>query len=296
MLSPPDGFVSTRRKDTSMAANLIVEKRPYPILSGVFLILLMIALLLVAWAVGAEVYPFIYHDVTYRFSYATLDRIYAVSLLVLAVHYLAYLAHYIFVGSKQTMLGERSDIEFSATKFVITWFFLIGLLGTYGMGASIATPALFDSVFGPARETAFLRIWLHTYFGFVFLASALAGILYYTVRSAREAGPSACLRWVGEFLSLRSGHRFVGVLNWILALALLSNVTTGFLILGRVPLLHWPQLPIHPYEVENVLRLMHDVGTAFIVASLAGHVYLRLLPGNRWLLKTMFGGYDAKVS
>jgi hypothetical protein len=94
-------------------------------------------------------------------------------------------------------------------------------------------------------------------------------------------------------LSLRSGHRFLGVLNWILLLALLSNFTTGFFILGSAPLLGFPRLPLHAYALENWARLAHDVGTAFIVASFSGQIYLRLLPSNQWMLKTMFAGYEA---
>src|SRR4029453_18113484 len=104
-------------------------------------------------------------------------------------------------------------------KFIIAWFFLVGIVGTYVVGASIATPALFDSLFGSARETAFLRVWNHTYFGFVLLASLGAGVLYCTWVSVRKRGIGGALHWLSARLSLRSGHRFLGVLNWILMLA-----------------------------------------------------------------------------
>jgi Ni,Fe-hydrogenase I cytochrome b subunit len=103
------------------------------------------------------------------------------------------------------------------------------------------------------------------------------------------------LHWLAELLSLRSGHRFLGVLNWILLLALLSNFSTGFFILGTAPLLSFPRLPLHDYATENWARLAHDVGTAFIVASFSGQIYLRLIPGNQWMLKTMFAGYEARI-
>jgi len=172
---------------------------------------------------------------------------------------------------------------------------LIGLAGAYSVGASIATPALFDAAFGPARDTAFMRVWNHTYFGFVLLASLLASVIYLSVTSARERGIAGAFHWLAELLSLRSGHRFLGVLNWILLLALLSNFTTGFFILGTAPLLSFPRLPLHAYAMENWARLAHDVGTAFIVAAFSGQIYLRLIPGNQWMLKTMFAGYAARV-
>jgi hypothetical protein len=137
-------------------------------------------------------------------------------------------------------------LVFSPTKFVIAWFFLIGIVGTYAAGASIATPALFDAAFGPARETAFVRVWNHTYFGFLLLASLAAGVIYFTVTGARERGIAGAFRWVGARLSLRSGHRFVGVLNWILLLALLFNIATGLVLLGSTPLLAFPRLPCMP--------------------------------------------------
>jgi hypothetical protein len=165
----------------------------------------------------------------------------------------------------------------------------------YAVGASIATPALFDEIFGPARDTAFLRVWNHTYFGFVLLASLAAAIVYLTIASARVRGIAGAFHWLFELLSLRRGHRFFGVLNWILLLALLSNFTTGFFILGSAPLVSFPRLPLHAYALENWARLAHDVGTAFIVASFSGQIYLRLIPANQWMLKTMFAGYEAKA-
>jgi hypothetical protein len=107
----------------------------------------------------------------------------------------------------------------------------------------------------------------------------LAGIVYLSVTSARERGIAGTFHWVADILSLRSGHRFLGTLNWILLLALLSNIATGFFILGTVPLLSFPRLPLHAYGMENWARLAHDTGTAFIVASFSGQIYLRLLHG-----------------
>jgi hypothetical protein len=42
-------------------------------------------------------------------------------------------------------------------------------------------------------------------------------------------------------------------------------------------------------------RLVHDTGTAFVVGAFSGHIYVRLIPGNQWMLKTMFAGYEARV-
>jgi hypothetical protein len=257
-------------------------------------IALAVALVLVSWAVGTESYPYIHRRVLYRFPFATLDRVYLVALGILALHYAAYVAHYLLVGSKQRA-GPPPPLVFSPVKFVITWFLLIGLAGAYAVGASIATPALFDWAFGPARDTAFVRVWNHTYFGFVLLASLAAGIIYLSVASARERGIAGALHWLAELFSLRSGHRFLGLLNWILILALLSNFITGFFILGSAPLLAFPRLPLHAYAQENWARLAHDVGTAFIVAAFAGQVYLRLIPGNQWMLKTLFAGYETEA-
>ncbi len=276
-------------------ATTVEEGRSYPVLSGAFLIVLAAALVLVSWAVGTETYPYIHQRINYRFPLATLDRVYLIALAILALHYAAYVAHYLIVGSRQQAAGPPSALAFSATKFVITWFILIGLAGAYSVGASIATPALFDAAFGPARETAFVRVWNHTYFGFVLLASLLAGIVYLSVTSARERGIAGAFHWVAELLSLRAGHRFLGTLNWILLLALLSNIATGLFILGTIPLLSFPRLPLHAYGMENWARLAHDTGTAFIVASFSGQIYLRLLPGNQWMLRTMFGGYAARA-
>jgi hypothetical protein len=270
------------------------EARSYPVLSGAFLIVLAVALVLVSWAAGTESYPYIHQRITYRFPFATLDRVYLIALAILALHYAAYVAHYIMVGSKQKA-GPAPPLTFSPTKFVITWFLLIGLAGAYSVGASIATPSLFDAAFGPARDTAFVRVWNHTYFGFVLLASLAAGVIYLTVTSAREHGITGAFHWLAELLSLKSGHRFLGVLNWILLLALMSNFVTGFFILGSAPLISFPRLPLHAYAMENWARLAHDVGTAFIVASFSGQIYLRLIPGNQWMLKTMFAGYEART-
>jgi hypothetical protein len=256
---------------------------------------LAVALALAFWAAGAETYPYIHREVSYRFSLATLDRVYLVALAILAAHYAAYVIHFVLVGSRQSADAAPPALAFSPTKFIITWLFLIGLAGAYAVGASIATPALFDMAFGPARETAFLRVWNHTYFGFVLLASLLAGGIYLIAGGLRERGPAGAFSWMGELLSLRAGHRFMGVLNWILLLALLSNIATGLFILGTVPLVGLLRLPFHGYGPENWARLAHDTGTAFIVASFSGQIYLRLLPGNQWMLKTMFAGYEARA-
>ena len=271
-----------------------VGTRTYPVLSGAFLIGLAVALVAVSWAVGTETYPYIHRRIAYRFPLATLDRVYLIALGILALHYAAYVAHYVLVGSRQ-QAGPPPPLSFSPVKFVITWFLLIGLAGAYSVGASIATPALFDAAFGPARDTSFMRVWNHTYFGFVLLTSLAASIVYLSMQSARERGIAGAFHWLAELLSLRSGHRFLGALNWILLLALLSNFTTGFFILGTAPLLSFPQLPLHAYASENWARLAHDVGTAFIVASFSGQIYLRLIPGNQWMLKTMFAGYETRA-
>jgi hypothetical protein len=273
-----------------------VEHRSYPILSGAFLVALAGGLVLVSWAVGTETYPYIHRPVSYRFPFATLDRVYLVALAILALHYAAYVVHYLLVGARQ--LGTAAAppaLTFSPAKFAITWFFLVGLVGVYAVGASIATPALFDAAFGPARDTAFVRVWNHTYFGLLLLTSMIAGVIYLSIASARARGPTGAFHWVAEALSLGSGHRFLGVLNWILALALLANIATGFFILGSAPLIPFPRLPLHAYGLENWARLAHDTGTAFIVASFSGQIYLRLLPANQWMLKTMFGGYIAEA-
>jgi hypothetical protein len=281
-------------KENRLQLESTIEAKSYPVLSGAFLIALAVALVLVSWAVGTESYPYIHQRVVYRFPLATLDRVYLIALAILAVHYAAYVGHYLMIGSRQ-QAGPPPPLVFSPAKFVITWFLLIGLAGAYAVGASIATPALFDAAFGPARETAFVRVWNHTYFGFVLLASLLASVIYLSARSAHERGMAGALRWLAELLSLKSGHRFLGALNWILLLALLSNFSTGFFILGTAPLLSFPRLPLHAYAMENWARLAHDVGTAFIVASFSGQIYLRLIPGNQWMLKTLFAGYEARA-
>ena len=270
------------------------EARRYPLLSGAFLVVLAVLLVAGSWAVGGENYPYIHRRIFYRFPFATLDRVYLIALAVLALHYAAYVVHYLVVGSRQQATAPPA-LVFSPVKFVITWFLLIGLAGAYAVGASIATPALFDEIFGPARDTAFLRVWNHTYFGFVLLTSLAAAVIYLTVTSARARGIAGAFRWLFDLLSLRAGHRFLGVLNWILLLALLSNFATGFFILGTAPLVSFPRLPLHAYALENWARLAHDVGTAFILASFSGQIYLRLIPANQWMLKTMFAGYDVKA-
>jgi len=274
---------------------LAIATPRYPLLAGAFLVLLAVALVAVSLAVGTESYPYIHRPVAYRFPLATLDRVYLLALGILALHYAAFVVHYLVVGARSPLAEHAPVLAFSPIKFVITWFFLIGLVGTYMVGASIATPALFDAALGPARETAFVRVWNHTYFGFVLLASMIAGIVYFTVAGALARGLGGAFDWIGELLSMRAGHRFVGVLNWILMLALLSNVSTGFFMLGTAPLIAFPRLSVHAYWLENMARLAHDTGTAFIVASFAGQIYLRLIPANQWMLKTMFAGYRARA-
>jgi hypothetical protein len=277
-----------------MSSTMVVT-RSYPVLSGAFLVLLAFALVLTSWAVGTEYYPYIHRPVVYRFPFATLDRIYLVALVLLSLHYGTYVIHYFLIGSRQSASAPVPPLIFRPTKFVITWFFLVGLAGTYALGASIATPALFDAAIGPARDTAVVRVWNHTYFGFVLLASILAGVLYLTAASVREHGVASAFHWIGTRMSLRPGHRFLGILNWILVLALLCNIATGLAILGATPLIPVARLPLHAYGFENVARLVHDTGTAFIVGSFSGQIYLHLIPGNQWMLKTMFAGYEAKV-
>jgi hypothetical protein len=268
-----------------------VEARGYPLLSGAFLVLLAVALIAVSWAVGTENYPYIHRPISYRFPLATLDRVYLIALAVLALHYAAYVVHFLTVGARAQASAAPPALEFSAVKFAITWFFLIGLVGAYAVGASIATPALFDAVFGPARETAFMRVWNHTYFGFIMLSSILAGAIWITVRHRKTDGAAGLVHWLGRELSLAPGHRLLGVLNWILLLGLINNIATGFFILGSPPLIGGPLLPVHAYRLENIARLAHDTGTAFIIAAFSGEIYLRLIPGNQWMLKTMFAGY-----
>jgi len=84
-----------------LALESTVETKTYPILSGTFLIVLALALVLVSWAVGTETYPYIHRRIVYRFPLATLDRVYLVALGILAAHYAAYVAHYLLVGSRQ---------------------------------------------------------------------------------------------------------------------------------------------------------------------------------------------------
>src|SRR3984893_13842555 len=195
--------------ENSLQLESTVEAKTYPVLSGAFLVVLAVALVLVSWAVGTETYPYIHRRIVYRFPLATLDRVYLIALGILALHYAAYVAHYLLVGSRQ-QAGPPPPLTFSPAKFVITWFLLIGLAGAYAVGASIATPALFDSAFGPARDTSFMRVWNHTYFGFVLLASLTASVIYLSVAGARERGIAGALHWLTELLSLRSGHRFLG--------------------------------------------------------------------------------------
>jgi hypothetical protein len=216
----------------------------------------------------------------------------------LAIHYLVYIAHFV-LRIRTPFAGDRGtpQTQFSVAKFLLTWMFFSGLLGTYALGAAIATPALFDPIFGDAQQSAGFRIWLHGYFGLLLLVGVLAVLVYYCATSILEKGEFGGLfSWLPNFLSVREGHRFLGVLNWILFISLLFNLITGFLILGAVPLTVFRLFPLLPYGFENVMRLAHDIGTSFVVAALMGHIYYRLLPENRWLLRTMFAGHELKLS
>src|SRR5258708_368552 len=191
--------------ETRLQLETTVEAKSYPVLSGAFLVLLAVALVLVSWAVGTESYPYIHRRIVYRFPLATLDRVYLVALGILALHYAAYVAHYLMIGSRQRP-SAPPPLTFSPTKFVITWFLLIGLAGAYAVGASIATPALFDAAFGPARETAFMRVWNHTYFGFVLLASLLAAIIYLLASNARTRGLTVAFALLAQALCVTCWH------------------------------------------------------------------------------------------
>lgn len=285
----------TAAEETGLQLAATIEPRRYPLLGGAFLVVLAVALVLVSLAVGNESYPYIHRPIAYRYPLATLDRVYLLALGILAVHYAAYVVHYLLVSTQPLAPARVPALAFSPVKFVITWFLLIGLVGTYMVGASIATPALFDAVLGPARQTEFARVWDHTYFGFVLLASIIAGIIYFTVSDFIVRGLGGAFHGLATLLSLRAGHRFIGVLNWILLLALASNIATGFFMLGATPLIALAHLPVHTYGTENLARLAHDTGTAFVVAAFAGQIYLRLLPGNQWMLRTLFAGYRAKA-
>ena len=85
----------------------------------------------------------------------------------------------------------------------------------------------------------------------------------------------------------------------LVAIVIAGAITHGAIGLGfpliSTPLVAFPRLPWHAYAFENVARLAHDIGTAFIVGSFSGHIYLRLIPGNQWMLKTMFAGYEART-
>ena len=64
----------------------------------------------------------------YRIFYVA-GSVYLIALAVLAVHYAAYVVHYLTIGSRQTAAGPTPMLVFSPAKFVITWFFLCGLAG-----------------------------------------------------------------------------------------------------------------------------------------------------------------------
>src|SRR5260370_7491322 len=156
-------------KEIRLQLESTVEAKTYPVLSGAFLIVLAVALVLVSWAVGTESYPYIHRRIVYRFPLATLDRVYLVALGILALHYAAYVAHYLLVGSRQ-QAGPPPPLTFSPAQFVITWFLLIGLAGAYLVGASIATPAPFDAPFAPPPATASIPSCNPTYSRFPMLA------------------------------------------------------------------------------------------------------------------------------
>ena len=162
----------------------------YPLLSGAFLVALALALVLASWMVGTESYPYIHRRIVYRFPLATLDRVYLVALGILALHYTAYVIHYLMVGSRQLAApGAAAGVQPDQVRHHLV--FPHRPPGAYAVGASIATPALFDAAFGPARETASVRVWNHTYFGFLLIASLIAGLVYFVVtgihRAARRA-------------------------------------------------------------------------------------------------------------
>src|SRR5260370_26679382 len=133
-------------KEIRLQLESTVEAKTYPVLSGAFLIVLAVALVLVSWAVGTESYPYIHRRIVYRFPFATLDRVYLVALGILALHYAAYVGHYLLVGSRQKA-GPPPPLTFSPAKLAITRFLLIALAGAYAAGASIAPPALLDAAF-----------------------------------------------------------------------------------------------------------------------------------------------------
>src|SRR5205807_9314755 len=106
-------------KENPLQLESTVETRTYPVLSGAFLIGLAVALVAVSWAVGTETYLYIHRCIAYRFPLATLDRVYLIALGILALHYAAYVAHYVLVGSRQ-QAGPPPPLTFSPVKFVIT--------------------------------------------------------------------------------------------------------------------------------------------------------------------------------
>lgn len=267
-------------------------------LPAIYLVILTAAFLAVGLAVGTEQYPFIPRPILYRLPYAQLESIYYVGLFVLAVHYAVYWAHFLRI-KRAPFAADRAapQLRFSVAKFLLTWLFLLGLFGTYALGAAIATPALFDPILGDARLTAAFRIWLHQFFGLLLIAGLVGGLVYYcTISILQQRKLGAIFDWIPAFLNLREGHRFIGVLNWLLFLALLSNLTTGLLILGAFPLTELRFVPFLPYGMENTVRIMHDIGTSLMIGAFIGHGYFRLLPENRWMLRTMFGGDEQMLS
>ena len=203
-------------------------------LPGVYLLIVTAALIAVGLVVGTEQNPFLPGSIVYRLPFAQLEPIYYVAVLGLAAHYVAYRLRVKNAPvAADTFAGP---FRFSAAKFLVTWLFLVGLFGTYALGAAIATPTLFDPVLGDSRLTAGFRIWLHQYFALLLIVGLAGGLAYYsTISILQRRKLSDVFRWVPAFLNLRKGHRFIGGLNWLLFAAVLSNLTTGFTHSGCFP-------------------------------------------------------------
>lgn len=276
------------RAETLQLNDTLQLKKGSLALPAIYLATLTTAFVAVGLAVGTEYYAFIPRPILYRLPFAQLESIYYVGLFILAVHYAVYWAHFLKIRTAPFAADRVApQLRFSVAKFLVTWVFLLGLFGTYALGAAIATPELFDPILGDAQ----LRIWLHQFFGLVLIVGLVGGLVYYcTISILQQRRFGALFSWIPAFLNLRKGHRFIGVLNWLLFLALLSNLTTGLIILGAFPLTDLRVIPFLPYSVENTVRIMHDIGTSLMVGALIGHGYFRLLPENRWMLRTMFGG------
>ena len=282
---------------TTLSETLPLKKTSLA-LPAIYLGILTAGFIAVGLAVGTEQYLFIPRPILYRLPFAQLESIYYVGLFVLAVHYAVYWAHFLRIRRAPVAPDSAAPpLRFSVAKFLLTWLFLLGLFGTYALGAAIATPALFDPFLGDSRLTPGFRIWLHQFFGLLLIVGLAGGLVYYcTISILRQRRVGALFDWIPTFLNLRKGHRFIGVLNWLLFLALLSNLTTGLLILGAFPLTEVRFVPHLPYGIENIVRIMHDIGTSLMVGALIGHGYFRLLPENRWMLRTMFAGDEPITS